>query len=91
MQGSDTLVSSTSRKHSSDNDHRDRDIEKNPAKAPHEIVDPFMFRAGVKTEDELNELRQRKHVGKKLESYQRKQNIVCINHLLRLDACNSRS
>lgn len=35
-----------------------------------------MLREGVKTEDELSQLRQRKKGGKKVEAYQRQQNDV---------------
>lgn len=38
-------------------------------------VDPFSFRNGIKTDEELVDLRQRKK-GKPLESYHRKQNEV---------------
>lgn len=38
-------------------------------------ADPFSFRCGIKTDEELNVLRQRKK-GKPLEKYHRKQNEV---------------
>ena len=37
-----------------------------------------MLREGVKTEDELSQLRQRKKGGKKVEAYQRQQNDVSL-------------
>lgn len=39
--------------------------------------DPHMFSNGLKTEDELSELRRRKR-GHKLERYHRRQNEVCV-------------
>ena len=49
--------------------------------------DPFMFRSGVKTEAELQELRQRRPAGKRLESYQRKQNQVRISPTYTSKSC----
>lgn len=38
-------------------------------------ADPYMFNSGIKTEEELGELRRRKGAGK-IEKYQREQNDV---------------
>lgn len=49
-----------------------RDIEQSP-KSPDPVVDPFDIRNGLKSDEELAQIRQRKH-GKHLETYHRKQN-----------------
>ncbi len=77
--GADSLVTSRSPKYSTDTDSAGgRDIDVDVEKRPRFGVDqdPFMLREGVKTEDELSQLRQRKKGGKKVETYQRHQNDV---------------
>jgi hypothetical protein len=57
--------------------YRGPDIERSPVGSPNDTQsDPFRFRSGLKTDDELAEIRHRRKTGKKLENYQRKQNDV---------------
>ncbi|PSR72557.1 hypothetical protein PHLCEN_2v11550 [Hermanssonia centrifuga] len=48
-----------------------KDVEQSPKTS--EVPDPYAFRNGLKSEDELAQLRRTK-LGKRLEGYQRKQN-----------------
>jgi len=84
--GADSLVTSRSPKYSTDTDSaggRDIDVEKRPRFGVDQ--DPFMLREGVKTEDELSQLRQRKKGGKKVETYQRQQNDLIAYVLKSMD------
>ncbi|KAF8131622.1 CDF manganese transporter [Boletus edulis] len=49
------------------------DIEKKPHK-PESLSDPYTLRGGLKTDEELSQLRHRKKHGKSLELYHRRQN-----------------
>lgn len=54
------------------------DIEMEP-RAPDSLSDPYTLRAGLKTDEELSQLRRRHKRGKSLESYHRKQNDVRVH------------
>lgn len=45
---------------------------------PESLSDPYTLRVGLKTDEELSQLRRRRKHGKSLESYHRKQNDVSI-------------
>jgi len=53
----------------------DTDVEMH---SPSDLLhpDPYSFRDGLKTDDELAEIRRRNKTGKKVEKYHRKQNDV---------------
>lgn len=51
------------------------DIEMEPRR-PDSHSDPYMFRGGLKTDEELSQLRRRRKSGKSLELYHRRQNDV---------------
>lgn len=57
-----------------------KDVERakadSPSSSTSETADPFSIRNGLKTEEELVDLRQVKKSGKRLEKYHRKQNDV---------------
>ncbi|KIJ07922.1 hypothetical protein PAXINDRAFT_173201 [Paxillus involutus ATCC 200175] len=59
-----------------------QDVEMEPQASVAKHPDPYMFRDGLKTDDELSQLRRRHKTGKHLEKYHRKQNDL-INSLLK--------
>ncbi|KAH0837906.1 CDF manganese transporter [Lanmaoa asiatica] len=62
------------------------DIERKPRGPPLEsLSDPYMFRVGLKTDDELFQLRRRRKHGKSLELYHRKQNNLIHSLLKSMD------
>ncbi|KAF9225308.1 CDF manganese transporter [Gyrodon lividus] len=61
---------------------RDDDIEMKPQAKGAKYPDPYMFRDGFKTDEELSQLRRRHKTGKHLEKYHRKQNNL-IDSLLK--------
>jgi hypothetical protein len=52
------------------------DVERNSSSSGALQPDPFKLRHGLKTDDELAEIRRRRKAGKRVENYQRKQNDV---------------
>lgn len=58
------------------------DVERNSAFSSVTLPDPFMIRAGLKTDEEIAEIRRRRKTGKRLAKYQQKQNDVCSCILL---------
>lgn len=62
-----------------DHNHLNKDIERISASSSVLRPDPFMFRDGLKTDDELAQLRLRRKTGKRLERYHRHQNNVSIS------------
>ncbi|KLO07318.1 CDF manganese transporter [Schizopora paradoxa] len=84
--GADSLVTSrSSPKYSTDTDSAGRDVDVEKGSRFGVDQDPFMLREGVKTEDELSQLRQRKKGGKKIEAYQRQQNDLIAYVLKSMD------
>ncbi|KAF8846010.1 CDF manganese transporter [Paxillus ammoniavirescens] len=61
---------------------QDNDVEMESYASATKYPDPYMFRDGFKTDDELSQLRRRHKTGKRLEKYHRKQNDL-INSLLK--------
>ncbi|KAH7930436.1 CDF manganese transporter [Leucogyrophana mollusca] len=59
---------------------RPADIEMTPQPMDSQ-PDPFMFRGGYKTDDELSQLRRRRKTGKRLEKFHRKQNDLIVSLL----------
>ncbi|KAH7886246.1 hypothetical protein F5I97DRAFT_2074052 [Phlebopus sp. FC_14] len=57
------------------------DIEMRPQVNVEMHPDPYMFRGGFKTDDELTQLRRRHKTGKRLENYHRKQNDLIVSLL----------
>jgi hypothetical protein len=47
-----------------------------------DLPDPYRIRAGLKTDDELSQLRRRRRTGKRLERFHRKQNDVNFSFIL---------
>jgi len=58
------------------------DVERNSAFSSATQPDPFMIRAGLKTDEEIAEIRRRRKTGKRLAKYHQKQNDVCSCILL---------
>lgn len=61
---------------------RGEDVEVAPKLQSGDLPDPYMIRAGLKTDDELSQLRRRRKTGKRLERFHRKQNDL-IHSLLK--------
>jgi predicted nuclease with TOPRIM domain len=57
------------------------DVERSPGLSSVTQPDPFMFRVGLKTDEEIAEMRRRRKTGKGLARYQQKQNDVGQCHL----------
>lgn len=53
---------------------RGEDIEVAPKLRDSNLPDPYRIRLGLKTDDELSQLRRRRRTGKRLEKFHRKQN-----------------
>ncbi|KAG8219383.1 CDF manganese transporter [Butyriboletus roseoflavus] len=65
------------------NNRDDNDIEMKQRRPNAEsLPDPYTLRVGLKSDDELSQLRRRHKHGKSLESYHRKQNDVRLHTLL---------
>lgn len=47
-----------------------------------DLPDPYRIRVGLKTDDELSQLRRRRRTGKRLEKFHRKQNDVSFSLIL---------
>ncbi|KIJ66447.1 hypothetical protein HYDPIDRAFT_129314 [Hydnomerulius pinastri MD-312] len=60
---------------------QDGDIEMKPQVKVELHPDPYMFRGGLKTDEELSQLRRRHKTGKRLEKYHRKQNDLIVSLL----------
>lgn len=58
---------------------RSEDIEVAPKLQDGDLPDPYRIRAGLKTDDELSQLRRRRRTGKRLERFHRKQNDVSFS------------